>query len=150
MRLFLLLTVLIVGLMAGPAPAAANNLPAGSVGDLLENCEEVATLSPTHTTLKMGICIGFVVAVLQISRVDNHRYMPARGLQRGGYNSYFCVMGGRNLYKTPSRAFLMPYVKNSPAKDRAVRAVEGPARDADRRVVIVGHAPASFDLGSTI
>lgn len=46
-------------------PAMANNLPAGSVGNVLENCEAVSALSPTNTTLQMGLCLGFVSAVLQ-------------------------------------------------------------------------------------
>jgi hypothetical protein len=54
------LTMLIVA-----APAMADNLPAGSVGDILENCEAVSALSPTHTTIQMGLCLGFVNAVLQ-------------------------------------------------------------------------------------
>jgi hypothetical protein len=71
MRFFLLLAVLTFGLMAGPAPAMANNLPAGSVGEVLENCEQVAELSPTNTNILMGICLGFVNAVLQGWRRDN-------------------------------------------------------------------------------
>jgi hypothetical protein len=47
------------------APAMANDLPAGSVGDVLENCEAVAAVSPTNVTFPMGLCIGFVDAVLQ-------------------------------------------------------------------------------------
>jgi hypothetical protein len=47
------------------APAMANDLPAGSVGDVLENCKAVSALSPTNTTMQMGLCLGFVSAVLQ-------------------------------------------------------------------------------------
>lgn len=47
------------------APAMANNLPAGSVEDILENCESLSALSPNNTTFPMGLCLGFVNAVLQ-------------------------------------------------------------------------------------
>ena len=53
------------------APAMANNLPAGSVGDMLENCEAVSALSPTNTTIQMGLCLGFVNAILQGWRLRN-------------------------------------------------------------------------------
>lgn len=45
--------------------ARANNPPAGFVGDVLENRQTLSAISPTHTTLQMGVCIGFVDAVLQ-------------------------------------------------------------------------------------
>jgi hypothetical protein len=64
MRFFLLLTVLTVVLMAAPAKGN-NNLPAGSVGDMLDNCESLSAISPTHATLPMGLCLGFTNAVLQ-------------------------------------------------------------------------------------
>lgn len=117
MRFFLLLTCLVVGLMAGAAPVAANDQSrseapsstsqagcpsvsgcpetnfglillylqqtrtlktgqvtsrsAGSVEDLLEDCEAVAagpsptSTTPSSTTIRMGICIGFIDSVLQ-------------------------------------------------------------------------------------
>jgi Rap1a immunity proteins len=53
------------------ANAMANDLPAGSVGDLLDNCDKVSALSPSNVTFGMGLCIGFVDAVFQSWRLRN-------------------------------------------------------------------------------
>lgn len=63
--------VVAVTVLTVRAPAMANNLPAGSVGDLLENCKTISALSPTNTNIQMGLCLGFVNAVLQGWRLRN-------------------------------------------------------------------------------